>query len=315
MYQRFTPAAVPELPGHHHSSSETYTQNANLKVTNTDLFALPAGHVGVAGLLQVATSAGSLPVNPLLARATSGVSPGRPVAASATITRVRWSSACRVFSMLTADVSDVTTVTRMWRRTASKPTYKVGLEFRPIKTLLLRANYGDRVPHAGLGYVFIGPSGFFSSVTDYYRASCFTRRRRSTMHDDPNAQSRAADQGQRPNRLQVDHLEVLGIWRRLVTDLEYRPQGRLLRIQISNEVQYQASTRCCRRRACRLGQSGINSPTCLAAEAAIQRGPANGPSALQLIGITVSPINVRGSGSAASSRRRTFVAMPAVMAN
>ncbi|EQD61359.1 TonB-dependent outer membrane receptor, partial [mine drainage metagenome] len=53
----------------------------------------------------------------------------------------------------------------------SKATYKVGLEFRPIESLLFRGNFATAFRAPDLGYAFIGPSGYYSTTNDYYRCA------------------------------------------------------------------------------------------------------------------------------------------------
>ena len=65
-YQGVTPAQYQSFTGVVNTRSETYTQNLNLQVTNTNLFDLPAGPVGVAGVLQAGNSYWSLPADPAL---------------------------------------------------------------------------------------------------------------------------------------------------------------------------------------------------------------------------------------------------------
>ena len=49
----------------------------------------------------------------------------------------------------------------------SKPTYNLGLEYRPIESLLLRGQYGTAFKVPTLGDQFQGLSGFYSSTNDY----------------------------------------------------------------------------------------------------------------------------------------------------
>ena len=54
----------------------------------------------------------------------------------------------------------------------SKATYKLGLEFRPIESLLIRGNYATAFRAPDMAYTFGGQSGFFQSgLTDYYRCA------------------------------------------------------------------------------------------------------------------------------------------------
>ena len=51
----------------------------------------------------------------------------------------------------------------------AKSTWKLGLEYRPWDTLLIRGNYATAFRAPDMSYVFAGDSGFFTSANDYYR--------------------------------------------------------------------------------------------------------------------------------------------------
>ena len=55
---------------------------------------------------------------------------------------------------------------RYWR----SATVRLALEFRPIDTLLLRANYATSFKAPDMHYVFSEPSGSFGTVTDFLSA-------------------------------------------------------------------------------------------------------------------------------------------------
>ena len=55
--------------------------------------------------------------------------------------------------------------------TIDKPTYSLGVEYRPIESLLLRGKYGTAFRAPTLSDTFQGLSGYYSSGTDYYRCS------------------------------------------------------------------------------------------------------------------------------------------------
>jgi len=311
-YQSITPAQYQSFLGMVHSSSETYTQNVNLNVTNTNLFALPAGDVGVAGVLQVGDQRWSLPVNPLL---TTGYF-YNITASSGGGLRNNYAGALEfhvpIFSMLSADLS-----ARYDRfhndggGTASRPTYKAAFSFRPLKTLLLRADYSTAFRMPDMGYVFIGPSGFFSQATDYYQCERLhpgTPFSQCSNYTQPPITVQY--QGtQAPNAyLQPINAKSWGggfVWSPTSTiDLK----ADYYDIRIRNEVQYQSVDSLLQTDAqCLLNQLAASSPACVAAFAAITRAPANAPLPYQLQGVTIRPINIareRVSGIIASASYR-----------
>jgi outer membrane receptor protein involved in Fe transport len=151
------------------SDSTTYTQEGNITVTNTDLFNLPAGPVGFAGVLAAGNQYWNNPVDP---RVLAGEFWGTG-GTSGKGTRDYESAAIEfnipIFKMLTADISG------RYDRYApdggtsdSKVTYKFGLEFRPLDTLLFRANYATAFRAPDMGFVFSKGSKFFTGDEDYY---------------------------------------------------------------------------------------------------------------------------------------------------
>jgi len=163
-----TPAEYDSISDFVRSDSKTYTQQANLTVTNTDLFSLPAGSVGFAGVLEVGNQLWDNPVDP---RVTAGEFWGTG-GTSGHGTRDRQAAAAEfnvpIFSMLTADAAVRYDNYDAAGNSQGKVTYKVGLEFRPIDTLLFRGNYGTAFRAPDMGYIFSAGSSFFTSVIDTY---------------------------------------------------------------------------------------------------------------------------------------------------
>ena len=296
-FKDITPAQYQSFQGIDHTSAETYTQNANLQVTNSDLFKLPAGDVGFAAVLQAGNEKWSLPANPLLESHSfwglTGTSGGG--------TRNNYAAAAElhvpIFRMLSADVS-----ARYDRfhndggGTAGKPTYKVALSFRPLHTLLLRANYSTAFRMPDMGYVFIGPSGYFNFVTDYYQCEL---QHPGTPYNDCSAfvstsinpQIFGTQEGN-PNLNPITAKSWGGgvVWS---PTQNFDIKADYYDIRIGNEVQYQSeNTLLLDDAQCLLGQIPTSSPICQAAFAAITRAPANATTPYLLTGITTHPINI-----------------------
>jgi len=163
-----TPAQYDSISDFVRSDSETYTQQLNLTVTNTDIFTLPAGSVGFAGVLEAGNQSWDNPVDP---RITAGEFWGTG-GTSGSGKRDRQAAAAElnvpIFSMLTADLSARYDNYKAAGNSQGKGTYKVGLEFRPIDTLLFRANYATAFRAPDMGYIFSTGSSFFTSVIDTY---------------------------------------------------------------------------------------------------------------------------------------------------
>jgi len=163
-----TPAEYVSISDFVRSASETYTQQGNLTVTNTDLFALPAGSVGFAGVLEVGNQSWDNPVDP---RVTAGDFWGTG-GTSGHGKRDREAVAAElnipIFSKLTGDVSARYDNYDADGNSQGKVTYKIGLEFRPVDTLLFRGNYATAFRAPDMGYLFSAGSSFFTSVVDTY---------------------------------------------------------------------------------------------------------------------------------------------------
>ncbi|MBQ3301902.1 MAG: TonB-dependent receptor, partial [Eggerthellaceae bacterium] len=168
-----------------------------------------------------------------------------------------------------------------------KPTYKLGAEYRPVDTLLFRANYGTAFRAPDMAYTFGGKSGSFQpGLTDYYL--CATKQpgdiTKCSYYNtvDPFIQH----QGNRG--LQPVTAKSWGgglVWSP-TSDLTLKAD--YYKIKISNEVNLQsADTLLVTESACRLGQLDINSPTCVDALSKVQRGPQG-----QITQINVLPINI-----------------------
>jgi len=169
---KFWGAATPEeyksISDEIRSDSKTYSQVANVTLTNTDVFTLPAGSVGAAAILEIGNQSWDNPVDP---RITSGEFWGQG-GTSGKGERDRWAGAFEltipVFSKLTADVSGRYDKYSTDAGAQGKFTYKFGLEFRPFETLLLRGNVGTAFRAPDMGYLYSKDAIGFDFVTDYY---------------------------------------------------------------------------------------------------------------------------------------------------
>jgi outer membrane receptor protein involved in Fe transport len=169
-YQSLTPQQYRSFLGQMQTDSRSWTHNFNFNVTNTSLFELPAGSVAMAGLLQGGYSHWSNPTDPRVLAGDfwgiTGTQGGgdRSNMAAATEFMVP------IFSTLSANVSGrYDRYKNEGGGSDSDFTYKLGLEFRPADTLLIRGNVATAFRAPDMAYTFAGDSGFFTTVTDYYR--------------------------------------------------------------------------------------------------------------------------------------------------
>ncbi len=310
-YKAITPAQYASFIGLINTKSNTWTQNLNIQVNNTDLFSLPAGSAGFAGLIQVGNQTWQNPTDP---RVIAGDFYGL-TGTSGGGTRNNWAFAGElrlpITSMLTADAS--ARYDHYGNQSVgggdSKATYKLGLEFRPWESLLFRGNYATAFRAPDMAYTFGGQSGFFQNgLTDYYRCAVLQ----------PNV---PLQQCQYYGSTQVFGIHTGNPGLKSITAKSYGfgavwsptsdfdVKADYYNIRIKNEVQIQDINQLLKdEAACRLGQLDPNSPTCQAALAQVQRSPTTtGPTAYQIQQVTVLPVNVsneRVSGVLASVHYR-----------
>jgi outer membrane receptor protein involved in Fe transport len=197
-----------------------------------------------------------------------------------------------ITSMLTADISGrYDKYKNDGGGSDDRATYKAGLEFRPIDSLLFRGSYATAFRAPDLGYTFAGQSGFFTSVTDYYKCAKY-----DPNSDLPDCQFNPTQiQGEQRGNLDLKSITAkssgLGaVWS---PNENFNVKVDYYNIKIDNEVLYQSLDRLFQEEAaCRLGQLSPSSPTCVQAFAAIQRGSASAQIPEQITGVTVHPINI-----------------------
>lgn len=304
-YKPITPAQYATFNGLIDSRNTTWTQNLNFQLTNEDVFDLPAGPVGFAGLFQIGEQTWSNPNDP---RVIAGDFYGL-TGTSGQGARNNWAVAGEIripiFKMLTADLSArYDSYSNHGGGTDQRPTYKLGLEFRPFDTLLIRADYATAFRAPDMAYSFGGKSGFYTSVVDYYR--CDKLEPGTPLQDCTynGAQTFGLHTGNPDlSSITAKSYGFGVVWSPLHN---FSVKADYYNIRIANEVQLQSIDELLRTEAaCRLGQLDPSSPTCINTLGQIIR---NGPTgnvgtSYELQQVTVHPINVaneRVSGILAS---------------
>lgn len=294
-----TPAQYASISDDVRSDSSTYNETAAIQINNTDLFSLPAGSVGFGGLAEWGKQSWDNPVDP---RIVSGEFWGTG-GTSGQGTRDRWAVAGElnvpVFSMLTADLSGRYDKYSTDASSQGKFTYKVGLEFRPIDTLLFRGNYGTAFRAPDMGYVFSGGSSFFTNATDYYNC----RKNQGDNYKTCNPPYDSVQiSGNSSGNKDLKYITAKSFGYGLV----WSPTSNLtlkadyVHVRIDQEVNaYSIDTILQREADCLLGHTTNgtpvdgNSPSCKAFESQVGRNPLNAPvGAGQLNSVTTYPINI-----------------------
>jgi outer membrane receptor protein involved in Fe transport len=291
-YKALTPDQYRSFQDEIKSVSKTYTQNVNLALTNTELFNLPAGPVGFAGVLQYGEQYWENPtdqrvVNGLFWGLTGTQGEGkRKNQAVAVEFRVP------IFEKLTANLSGRYDRYENEGLNSDKDlTYKAALEFRPVDSLLLRANYATAFKAPDMAYVFAGNSGFYTTVTDYYR--CATEQAGVPLEDcDFNAEQVFGNRSGAPD-LESITAKSWGVGAVWAPSADFNVSVDYYRIKIDNEVNDLNLDQLLQvESACRQGQLDINSPSCVDALSRIGRAGAGAPTPNQLNTVATNPINI-----------------------
>lgn len=258
-FEPISPADSASLIYNVHGFAKSWINNTRFLVSNASLFALKGGDAGLAALVEGGSEAWYEPADPAMATgnvwgnaATSGGGRRQHQAAAFELN-------LPLFKQLTADLSG-----REDRYTTpggtdnDKFTWKFGVEYRPVDTLLIRGNYATSFKAPDMAGVFLGPSTGFQSVTDYYEctvagaANCDGFRQSVLVTNRGNVNLRPTT---------ARNWTVGAIW---------APTARLsmgadfLSIRIRNETILQSTDLLMRQDAqCRLGQLDPSSPDCL----------------------------------------------------
>ncbi|MEO6799157.1 MAG: TonB-dependent receptor, partial [Rhodanobacter sp.] len=289
-----TPADYHSFSDYARSTSHTYTQLANIQITNSSLFHLPAGDVGFAGVLQAGDQYWNNATDPRLIAgdfwgytATSG-SGKRNNYAAATEFLVP------IFSKLTADVSArYDHYKNVNAGSDGKPTYKLGLEYRPADTLLLRANYATAFRAPDMASVFQGPSGYYNFLTDYYKCEKYQPTTGLPDCEWDSVQYKGYQEGNA--KLKSITAKSWGYGVVWSPSSKFTVKADYYDINIKNEISpLSVDTLMHTDADCLLGKLDINSPTCVDAITRIQRTPVtdNPNSSQNITSVTVGPINV-----------------------
>lgn len=275
-YSLLSAADMAQFSGKISSRSKTSDTMLRGQLTNSALFSLPGGDAGVAVAVETARQDWDYSPDPRLLNgdiwgttATDGRGERDRYAVTGEIRLPVW-------EMLTASVSGrYDSYHPDGAETASKGTYSLGLEFRPIETLLFRGKLGTAFKAPTLPDTFQAPSGYYSFVTDYYRcaqAGYTPENIASCPAADSNRQFFGTTEGGSALKPLTADVWSLGVVWAPMPELSFAADYH--NWDIRNEIQPQsADGLALREYLCRTGQPGydINSPTCQEAISRITR--------------------------------------------
>lgn len=170
-YQPISPEDFAAMTGYAVSRSKTTDEMLRALVTTTDLFSLPGGQAGLAVAAEIGKQSWEYNPHPGYLNGdiwgTTAVAGGGDRDRYAVVSELRMP----VFEPLTVTLAGRYDSFDAGGRTIDKPTYSLGLEYRPIDTLLVRGKYGSAFRSPTLSDLYQGMSGYYTFVTDYYNCS------------------------------------------------------------------------------------------------------------------------------------------------
>jgi len=170
-YQPISPEDFAKMTGYTTSNSKTSDSMLRFQVTNATLFHLPGGDAGLAVVGELGKQKWDYdPAPELLDGRVWGTT---SVAGGGDRDRYAVTSELRlpVLTPLTVTLSGRYDAFDASGRTIDKPTYSVGLEYRPVQSLLLRGKYGTAFRAPTLSDLYQGESGYYSTVIDYFNCA------------------------------------------------------------------------------------------------------------------------------------------------
>lgn len=169
-YQLISPEDFRSFTGYTSSKSKTTNTLARFQLTNASLFTLPGGDAGMALAVEGARETWDYKPDARLMNGevwgTTSVDGGGERDRAAVTGELR----LPVLDPLTVSISGRYDDFRPdGAENVSKTTYSLGLEYRPIDSLLFRGKYGTAFKAPTLADQFQAMSGYYSFVTDYYQ--------------------------------------------------------------------------------------------------------------------------------------------------
>jgi outer membrane receptor protein involved in Fe transport len=168
-YSPISASDLASFTGYTYSRSKTSDVLARVQVTNSALFSLPGGDAGVALAVEGGRQTWDYDPDARLLDGgiwgTTSVSGGGERDRYAAIGELR----LPVLDPLTLSLSSrYDKFSPDGAKSVAKATYSLGVEYRPLQSLLLRGKYGTAFKAPTLADQFQGESGYYSFVPDYY---------------------------------------------------------------------------------------------------------------------------------------------------
>ena len=274
-------------------------ENWSLTVTNTNLFKLPAGPVGFAGIAEYGNQYFGQVADPMSLDGSYYGLHNTTSVGSRSHAAVGYEFSVPVFSKLT-----VTTAGRYDRYSygdtdAGKFTYALGLEYRPFQSLLLRGSLSTGFRAPDLSYLYAGMSGSSSGGTDYYQCRLANPEPGYDCLDDSDFDASYNGRSHGSTTLKDETSKSFTYGFVFAPSPNFDISADYYRIKLNNEVEYQSSDDILRREAdCRLGTDVNGNPVngsssfCQQVISQVVRNAANAPfNPNGITSVLVLPIN------------------------
>ena len=296
LYTALTPAQYDSISADTVYHPESWTSNLQATVTNTELFQLPAGPVGLAVVAEYGKQGYDLNPDPLAL--TDYYFSWKDSDGSGKRSHAAIGGEARV------PLLDILTVTGAGRfdtfgfagRNVGKFTYNGGVELRPNDAVLFRAAYGTAFRAPDLHYVFTGPGNVSSGVDDYYL--CRTEEPNEDIGDCSYSGSGIVVNRTGNRNLKAETGKSLTAGLVFVPSPRFQLSVDYFQVTLDNQVDDLSIDQVAEDEAdCRLGSTAngapvnVTSPTCIDAISRVTR-LASGGLAGQISSIRVNPINI-----------------------
>ena len=170
-YQPISLSDFRSFSGYTTTNSKTWDNLLRGQLTNASLFTLPGGDAGIAVVAEGGNEGWDYTPDPRLLN--GDVWGTTDVQGHGHRSRYALTSELRlpVYNWLTFDVSGRRDSYKVSDNRVGKSTYNLGVELRPIESLLFRGRYGTAFKVPTLADQYQGLSGYYSYVTDYYNCA------------------------------------------------------------------------------------------------------------------------------------------------
>jgi len=287
LYQPITRSIYDQVTAQNIANSMSWVQNETITANTPSLFHMGAGDVGFAAIVQASNERfDNRSASPL---ADEGYFRGVTGSTTASGKRSQYALGGEMrIPLLETLIANVSTRYDKYSYAGTgngKETYKIGLEYRPMDTLLLRGSYATAFRAPDMFYLFSSHSSGYSQSTDYYK--CRLQGFNSQTYDNcaQSGTSMLAVSSGNTNLKDITakSLTYGFVWSTADNNLSWSVDYNAIRI--SNEVATLSNDEILEQEAnCRLGESengqtkyDINAPTCREVLGEVKRLPASDP--------------------------------------